>query len=217
MDIGDERKGNALPDGLQGFRRPLVGNGQPDDLAARSLQTLNLGDRPVDLMGQRLGHRLDNDRGPSAAWHVADHNLLRASPWISHWSRHFSHGQLSSPGRKFARRRSVDDPFLPWDKALPAVGHPLDDIVEDDKDDKEDEDDKAHLHPDLPDLGAEIAPEKGLEAEDKYLAAVNHRERKEVDDSELETDQTDPAEHGKKTHFPGRIGQAGDLQRPAES
>jgi len=56
----------------------------------------------------------------------------------------------------------ADDPklelSLPWDQTLPAVGHPLDDIIEDDEDDKEDEDHEPYLHPDLPDLGAEIAP-----------------------------------------------------------
>src|SRR4030043_2259397 len=97
MDIGDERNGNALPDGLQGFRRPLVGNGQPDNLAARSLQTPNLGDRPLDLMGQRLGHRLDNDRGPSPDRHVADHKLLRASPRISENASIYHGMRLSQP------------------------------------------------------------------------------------------------------------------------
>ena len=193
MDIGDDGDRDALPDGLESFGRRLVGNSQADNLATRFLQPLDLGDRPADLVGQGLGHRLDDDRRPSPDRHIC-------RPLFA-WS---------------SAEEKLERPSLPGDEALPAVGQPLDDVVEDDENDEEDENHEPDLHPDLPDLGAEIAPEQGLEGEDEDLAAVKDGDREKVDDAELEADEPDPAQHGEKSHLPGHVGNPGDLQRPAE-
>jgi hypothetical protein len=99
-------------------------------------------------------------------------------------------------------------------KRFPAVGQPLDDVVEDDEHDEEGEDHEARLHPDLPRLRAEILPAQGLDGQDEDLAAVQNGDGEQVEDPELEADDGDPAEERQQAHPHGGIGEIRDLQRP---
>ena len=69
MDVGDDRHLHLADDMLQRRRRFLVGARDADDIGAGPLEGLDLLDRRLDVMGQRVGHRLDGDRGIAADRH----------------------------------------------------------------------------------------------------------------------------------------------------
>ena len=53
----------------------LVGAGDAHDVGAGLLEALDLGDRRLDVVGQRVGHRLHGDRRIAADGDLADEDL----------------------------------------------------------------------------------------------------------------------------------------------
>src|SRR5690349_22755171 len=78
MNVSNERNvGHALPDFFQRHGSVVVGNGKPDDLAARADHLLDLRDRSAHVRSISLCHRLN--RNGSA---TTDLNMLSLN-----WSR----------------------------------------------------------------------------------------------------------------------------------
>src|SRR4030042_5211026 len=90
----------------------------------------------------------------------------RVSVLVMAWTTTGASPPMTTPptltGRVFRRRNIRSSPALEGHQAAPAVGQPLDDVVEDDEDDQDDEDDETDRHPDLAGLGPEAAADERL-------------------------------------------------------
>ena len=77
VDVRDQGDGDLLPDFVHSLRGRLVGDGDADDLAARRLQGVDLGHGGRHVVGLRVAHGLDGNRGAAAHGHAAHHETLR--------------------------------------------------------------------------------------------------------------------------------------------
>ena len=82
--IGKRRAAHDLRQRIGGR---AVGDGDADDVAAGFLELVELGDRGVDVLGDRGAHRLDGDRRVAADLYVANVDWLRYASWAHHRSR----------------------------------------------------------------------------------------------------------------------------------
>ena len=80
MDVGDDRHPRGADDLLQGRGRFRVGTGDADNVGPCFLAAADLVDRPPDVGGGGVGHRLHADRRVAADRHAADHDLARCAP-----------------------------------------------------------------------------------------------------------------------------------------
>ncbi len=75
VNIGDDRHLDLADDVLERQCRFLVRARDAHDIGAGLLKALDLLDRRLDVMGQRIGHRLHRDRRVAADRHLADMDL----------------------------------------------------------------------------------------------------------------------------------------------
>ena len=80
MNVRNDRDIDLGNDVLERQRAFLIRAGNPDDIDACQLGTADLRDRPLDIGGQGVGHRLHRDRRVAAHRHPADMNLPRDAP-----------------------------------------------------------------------------------------------------------------------------------------
>ena len=75
VDVRHQGDVDAALDGPHSFRRRHVGHRHPDDLAAGSLQLMDLVHRGGDVVGPGGAHGLDGHRGPAPDGDVSHHDL----------------------------------------------------------------------------------------------------------------------------------------------
>jgi hypothetical protein len=80
MDVGDEGNGDLRPDAANGLGGLDIEHRHPDDLAARLLEAVDLGDRRLHIAGIGIGHGLDGNWGIAADGHIAEHYLSGLFP-----------------------------------------------------------------------------------------------------------------------------------------
>ena len=80
MDIGHDRNGGRLGDGLHRLGGVLVRTGDAHDVGAGFLDLANLLDGGARISGDGVGHGLHGDRRVAADRNLADHDLARFAP-----------------------------------------------------------------------------------------------------------------------------------------
>src|SRR6185312_1909294 len=109
VDVRDDRHLHLRDDVFEGCRGFLVRAGDAHDIGAGPLQRLDLSYRRLDVMRQRVGHRLDGDRRIAADRHRADVDLPTL-PSLDVAIRTHAHGKHLG---KSSGRQAVAWPFLP--------------------------------------------------------------------------------------------------------
>ena len=106
--------------------------------------------------------------------------------------------------------------LFPEEKAFPTIGQSSRDIVENSKNDQQDKNCKANLHHNLLDFLAKISAGYPLQEKNEKMSAIKHRNREQVNDSQLEADDGNLAYHGDKSHAESCIRDVGNLYRTPE-
>ena len=80
MDVGHDRDGDILNNGLQGPGRFHIRAGNPHNVGTGFLDRLNLADGGLGVTGQCVGHGLHGYRRAAANCYVANHDLAGFPP-----------------------------------------------------------------------------------------------------------------------------------------